>query len=101
MRRMPAAPARVIAHPFFRDVPEGPIGSFNTQVGVLAELVYGDWGVEHAKLVSQARVVNLQDKSRFDHGLVLALEHRRHGIDVCLFGRVMGVEQEMAEPAWP
>ena len=46
-------------------------------------------------------VINLQDEPRVDHGLILALEHRCHGIDVCLVRWVIRVEEEAAEPAWP
>src|SRR5262249_34707352 len=101
MWRMPTAPARVVADLLFSDVPEGPVGGFNTQIGVLAELFYCDGRVEHTKLVSQARVITLQDNPRFDNGLVLTLEHRRHGIDVFLFRWIIFVEEEVAEPAWP
>src|SRR5262245_35365982 len=101
MGGMPATPARVVADPLFRNVAEGPVGGFNTQLSVLAELFYRNGRVEHAKLVGQAGVINLQDKPRIDHGLVLALEHCCHGIDVFLLRRVIGVEEEVAEPAWP
>src|SRR4029450_3685928 len=101
MGRMPAAPARVVADPLFRNIAESPVGGFNTQLGVLAELFYRNGRVEHAKLVGQARVINLPDKPPVAHGRVLALEHCCHGIDVFLLRRVIGVEEEVAEPAWP
>src|SRR5215475_7253582 len=101
MGRMPATPARVVADPLFSNVTEGPIGGLKAQLSVLAELFYRNWGVEHAKLVGQARIIDLQDEPRVDHGLILALEHRRHGIDVFLVRRVIRVEEEVAEPAWP
>src|SRR5215475_6344336 len=101
MGRMPATPARVVADPLFSNVTEGPIGGLKAQLSVLAELFYRNWGVEHAKLVGQSRIINLQDEPRVDHGLILALEHRRHGIDVFLVRRVIRVEEEVAEPAWP
>src|SRR5262245_17909618 len=101
MGRMPATPARVVADPLFSNVTEGPIGGLKAQLSVLAELFYRNWGIEHAKLVGQTRIINLQDEPRVDHGLILALEHRRHGINVCLVRRVIRVEEEVAEPAWP
>src|SRR5262245_17403315 len=101
MWRMPAAPARVVADSLFSNVPERPVGAFNTQIGMLAERFDCDGRVEHPKLVGQARVINLQDEPRFDHGLVLALVHRRHRIDVFLFRRVTCVADEVAEPTWP
>ena len=51
MGRVPASPARVVADPLFRNITEGPIGGFNTQLGVLAKRFDCDWGVEQAKLV--------------------------------------------------
>src|SRR5262245_38003417 len=101
MGRMPAAPARMVADPLFSNAAEGPIGGLDAQLSVLAELFYRNWGVEHAKLVGQARIINLQDEPRVDHSLILTLEHRRHGIDVFLVRRVIRVEEEVAEPAWP
>jgi hypothetical protein len=100
MWRVPASPARVVADPFFSDVTEGPVGSFNPQLCVLAEGFDGDGWIEHAKLVGQPRVIDLQDEPRFDYGLILALEHRCHRIDVFLFRRVILIEEEVAEPAW-
>jgi len=68
---------------------------------MLAEGFDCDRRVKHPELVGQARVIDLQGKSRLDHGLILALEHRRHGIDVFFFRRVILVEEEVAEPARP
>src|SRR2546426_161662 len=48
---------------------------------VFADHFDRDGGIEHSKLVGQAGIINLQDEPRVDHGLVRALEHRRHGID--------------------
>jgi hypothetical protein len=58
------------------------LGGFNTQVGVHAERFDRDRGIEHAKLVGQAGIINLQGEPGVDHGFVLALEHRRHRIDL-------------------
>src|SRR5262245_48547769 len=101
MGRMPTAPARVVADLLFSNVAEGPIGSLKAQLSVLAELFYRNGGVEHAKFVGQARIINLQDEPRVDHGLILALEHGRHGIDVFLVRWVIRIEEEVAEPAGP
>ena len=56
--------------------------------------------VGHAKPGDQRRIIDLEDKPRFNHGFVVALAEVGQGIEIRLFRLVILVPEEVGYPPW-
>ena len=100
VRRMPASPTGVVADPVFRNIAQGIVGRCDAHLHMLPIGFDTHGGIGHAKPGDQRRIIDLEDKPRFNHGFVVALAEVSQGIEIRLFRLVILVPEEVGYPPW-
>ena len=99
VRRVPAAPAGVVAHAVLRNAFERPVRRLDTHVLLAPVLLVAGVRVNHALAVAQAGVVDLEDEARINDGLEVVLDDLGQREAVLFFRLVVLIPDEVVEPA--
>jgi hypothetical protein len=77
---MEAAPAGVVQNALFGYAFESPVGGFDARFAILAIVFATERRFVHRIACTQRGIVDLQRKTRVDHGVVVVFEKLRHRV---------------------